>query len=276
MALQPPLDQAVQPIIQAFTGLTDNLDNIQDKILEYVNNLQEKLINLPDKIDCNDPRISEMKDLLSSINDRISDTQRLTENIQTVINILLVIATAAAVAIAIAIVITLVGNPAIEQGLKTAAFVVATILGILGLISLNLDSIVSLIQSLPDTLNNVLDKISSTCNNQAINLNTLKNLNDSDSQIDISQFEDMTESEFYQLINVSESDIQGRENKIEQLLEQQKSLLDNLIEAPSNVLVNTGVPDNNLGKTGDYYINKQNNQIYGPKVSDTSWGSPLN
>ena len=276
MALQPPLDQAVQPIIQAFTGLTDNLDNIQDKILEYVNNLQEKLINLPDKIDCNDPRISEMKDLLSSINDRISDTQRLTENIQTVINILLVIATAAAVAIAIAIVITLVGNPAIEQGLKTAAFVVATILGILGLISLNLDSIVSLIQSLPDTLSNVLDKISSTCNNQAINLNTLKNLNDSDSQIDISQFEDMTESEFYQLINVSESDIQGRENKIEQLLEQQKSLLDNLIEAPSNVLVNTGVPDNNLGKTGDYYINKQNNQIYGPKVSDTSWGSPLN
>ena len=276
MALQPPLDQAVQPIIQAFTGLTDNLDNIQDKILEYVNNLQEKLINLPDKIDCNDPRISEMKDLLSSINDRISDTQRLTENIQTVINILLVIATAAAVAIAIAIVITLVGNPAIEQGLKTAAFVVATILGILGLISLNLDSIVSLIQSLPDTLSNVLDKISSTCNNQAINLNTLKNLNDSDSQIDISQFEDMTESEFYQLINVSESDIQGRENKIEQLLEQQKSLLDNLIEAPSNVLVNTGVPDNNLGKTGDYYINKQNNQIYGPKVSDISWGSPLN
>jgi len=276
MALQPPLDQAVKPIIQAFTGLTDNLDNIQDKILEYVNNLQEKLINLPDKIDCNDPRISEMKDLLSSINDRISDTQRLTENIQTVINILIVIATAAAIAIAIAIVITLVGNPAIEQGLKTAAFVVATILGILGLISLNLDSIVNLIQSLPDTLSNVLDKISSTCNNQAINLNTLKNLNDSDSQIDISQFEDMTESEFYQLINVSESDMSDREAKIEQLLEQQKSLLDNLIEAPSNVLVNTGVPGNNLGKTGDYYINKQNNQIYGPKVSDTSWGSPLN
>ena len=107
-------------------------------------------------------------------------------------------------------------------------------------------------------------------------MNTLKNLNDDDSQIDISQFEDMTESEFYQLINVSDSDIQGREEKIEQLLEQQKSLLDNLIEAPSNVLVNMGVPDNNQGKTGDYYINKQNNQIYGPKVSDTSWGSPLN
>jgi len=272
MALQPPLDQAVQPIIQVFTALIDNLDNIQDKILEDVNELQEKLINLPDKIDCNDPRISEMKGLLSNINDRISDTQRSTENAQTVINILLVIATAAAIAIAIAIVVTLIGNPAIEQGLKTASFVVATILGILGLISLNLNSRVSLIQSLPDTLSGVLDKISSTCNNQAINLNTLKNLND----IDISQFEDMTESEFYQLINVSDSDISDRKNKIEQLLEQQKSLLDNLIEAPSNVLVNVGVPDNNLGKTGDYYINKQNNQIYGPKVSDTSWGSPLN
>ena len=272
MALQPPLDQAVQPIIQVFTALIDNLDNIQDKILEDVNELQEKLINLPDKIDCNDPRISEMKGLLSNINDRISDTQRSTENAQTVINILLVIATAAAIAIAIAIVVTLIGNPAIEQGLKTASFVVATILGILGLISLNLNSRVSLIQSLPDTLSNVLEKISSTCNNQTINLNTLKNLND----IDISQFEDMTESEFYQLINVSDSDISDREKKIEQLLEQQKSLLDNLIEAPSNVLVNTGVPDNNLGKTGDYYINKQNNQIYGPKVSDTSWGSPLN
>ena len=94
-------------------------------------------------------------------------------------------------------------------------------------------------------------------NNQPINLNTLSN---SDSQLNISQFEDMTESEFYQLINVSDSDIQGREEKIEQLLEQQKSLLDNLIEAPSNVIVNVGIPDNNQGKTGDYYINKQNNQ----------------
>jgi len=276
MALQPPLDQAVKPIIQLFSGFSDKLDGVQDSILQKVTELQEKVTGLPKKIDCNDPRISEMKDLLSGINDRISDTQQLTENIQTVINILIVIATAAAIAISIAIVVTLIGNPAIEQGLKIAAFVVATILGILGLISLNLDSIVSLIQSLPDTLSGVLDKISSTCNNQAINLNTLKNLNDSDSQIDISQFEDMTESEFYQLINVSESDIQGRENKIEQLLEQQKSLLENLIEAPSNVLVNVGVPDNSLGKTGDYYINKQNNQIYGPKVSDTSWGSPLN
>jgi len=120
-----------------------------------------------------------------------------------------------------------------------------------------------------------LTKLSSTCNNQAINLNTISNLND-DSQLNISQFEDMTESEFYQLINVSDSDISGREEKIEELLEQQKSLIDNLIEAPSNVLVNVGVPDNNQGKTGDYYINNQNNQIYGPKVSDTSWGSPLN
>ncbi len=273
MALQPPLDQAVKPIIQVFSGFSDKLDGVQNSLLGKVTELQEKVTGLPNKIDCNDPRILEMKEILDQINNNISNIQELFKNIQLVVNILLVVATVAAVGITIAIIVTLIGNPGIEQGLKVAAFVVATILGILGLISIALNSVVDLIQSLPDILNNALNKLSSTCNNQPINLNTLS---DSDSQLNISQFEDMTESEFYQLINVSDSDIQGREEKIEQLLEQQKSLLDNLIEAPSNVIVNVGIPDNNQGKTGDYYINKQNNQIYGPKVSDISWGSPLN
>ena len=38
----------------------------------------------------------------------------------------------------------------------------------------------------------------------------------------------MTETEFYRTVNVSDEDLQDRQQKIEQLLEQQQSLIDNV------------------------------------------------
>ena len=78
------------------------------------------------------------------------------------------------------------------------------------------------------------------------------------------------DSEFYQEINVSEEDLTRRSDDIQKLIEQQQSLL-TLQEAPSKVYQQAGLPNNNLGKTGDYYIDTQNLKIYGPKISDTEW-----
>jgi len=89
-------------------------------------------------------------------------------------------------------------------------------------------------------------------------------------------YDDLIQSEFYRDVNVSESDLQDRTQKIEQLLEQQRSLLENLIEAPSTVYKQNGNPSVDLGKPGDYYINTQTKLIYGPKINDTNWGDPVN
>jgi hypothetical protein len=75
---------------------------------------------------------------------------------------------------------------------------------------------------------------------------------------------------------VSESDLTDRSSNIETLLKQQQDLLTSLLEAPSAVYKQHGIPDPNLGKTGDYYINLDNSSVYGPKVSATQWGNPVN
>lgn len=270
MALNPPFDQAVKPIISLFSKFSDKLTGLQDGLAESLTELQEQITDLPDSIDCSDPRINNIKNLLNDINDGISNIQQLFDNIQSVINVLIAIATIAAIAISISLALVLPTNNAIVKALEVSSYVVATILGILGLISAALIGAKSFISAISTQLQSAIETISSICPNETFNLNVV-NVDDS-----AAQFSGMTESEFYRIVNVSDSDLQDRERKIEQLLEQQRSLIDNLIEAPSNVFRNAGIPDANIGKEGDYYIDSRNNNIFGPKISDTEWGSPLN
>lgn len=270
MALNPPFDQAVIPIINLFSKFSDKLNGLQDKLLGLVDEMQQKVNNLPDNAQCNDPQVKEIKDLFNELNDTISKMQKIFENAQLVVNILIIIATIAAVAISISLAIVLPTNNAIVKSLEVSSYVVTTILGILGLISLGLNIAVNKINSLSEQLESVLEKISNTCSNETFTINTIKRMDNADT------FADMTVSEFYRTVNVSESDLQDREQKIQQLLEQQKSLIDNLIEAPSNVISQSGIPNSDIGNQGDYYIDSSTNRIFGPKLSDSEWGSPLN
>ncbi len=270
MALNPPFDQAVTPIINLFSKFSNKLNGLQDKLLELVNEMQQKVNNLPDNAQCNDPQVKEIKDLFNELNDTISKMQTIFENAQSIVNILIIIATVAAIALSISLVIVLPTNNAIVKALEVSSYVVTTILGILGLISLGLNISVNKINSLSDQLQSVLEKISNTCSNEIFTINTINRTDNTDT------FADMSISEFYRTINVSESDLQNREQKIEQLLDQQKSLIDNLIEAPSNVISKSGIPNSSIGNQGDYYIDISTNRIFGPKLSDSEWGSPLN
>ncbi len=278
MALQPPFDQAVKPIINLFSNFSDKLNGLQDKLSDTLNQMQSKVNDLPDNVQCDDPKIQELKDLFDSLNDTISKMQDIFETAQQIVNILIVIATISAIGLAIAIAVTPVTNPGLQEGLKTAAFVVTTILGVLGLISLGLNIASNKVNSISEQIGPVLEKISNTCSNESFVINTIKRTDSADqfSGMTTSEFSDMVASEFYQPVNVAGSDLQDREQKIEQLLEQQRSLIDNLIEAPSNVLSDIGAPQSNLGKKGDYYINIDTNKIFGPKSTDTVWEGPLN
>ena len=270
MALQPPFDEAVKPIMGLFSKFSNKLNGLQNELTDKVNEMQQLVTGLPDNIDCNDPRINKLKELLERLNDIIAGIQKLFQNVQLAVNILIIIATIAAVAIAISLALVLPTNNAIVKALEVSSYVVATILGVLGLISLGLNMAVDFVNSLPDQLSSILDKLSSTCSNESFIINTLNRTDGAD------QFSDMTTSEFYRSVNVSETDLKDREQKIEKLLDQQRSLIDNLIEAPSNVLTDSGLPESDSGDTGDYYINIDTNKIFGPKISDIEWGTALN
>ena len=86
----------------------------------------------------------------------------------------------------------------------------------------------------------------------------------------------MIPTDFYTELNVSDTDLIQRSNTIQELVDQQRSLYNSLLEAPSQVYKRNGPPSQNLGKIGDYYLDIATNISYGPKLSDTDWGNPLN
>jgi hypothetical protein len=43
--------------------------------------------------------------------------------------------------------------------------------------------------------------------------------------------------------------------------------------AGRTILNGTGAPSNNLGVTGDFYVNNATHEFYGPKLTDTSWNN---
>lgn len=43
----------------------------------------------------------------------------------------------------------------------------------------------------------------------------------------------------------------------------------------SQILSSNGVPDPALGVIGDYYLDRDTNELYGPKTQETGWGTPL-
>lgn len=86
-------------------------------------------------------------------------------------------------------------------------------------------------------------------------------------------YNDWVKTEFYNEDNVSEDDLIFRSDTIEQLLRQQQDLLKSLLEAPSKVYQGSGLPDPNIGKPGDYYVDLVTNNVYGPKSSVELWGT---
>jgi len=277
MALTPPFDQAVKPILNLFGNINGKVGELQSKLLSQLTELQGKITDLPENIKCSDPRIDNIKQDIQRINDTISDIQTVFGNIQNVVNILLIVATISSIAIAISLAIVLPTNTGIVKALEVSSYVVATILGVLGAITGLIVFAQSMLSNISSALGPILNKLGSICNNETfiVNTDTANSiLNDISKQT--AGYGDMTQTEFYRTINVSSEDLQDREQKIEQLLEQQRSLIDNLIEAPSQVINNQGIPNSDIGNIGDYYIDKLSKTIYGPKISDTDWGTPVN
>jgi hypothetical protein len=282
MALQPPFDQAVKPILQSFGKFSGKISELQNQLLDRVNQVVSKVADLPNNIKCSDPRVLEIKNLLNSINNIIDSIESLFSNLSNVVNTLIAIATVSAILIGVLSVSPVplplgTPQPIFNKTLEVASYVVATILGILGTIKIIISVVIKRVTKVPEQLNAALEKLQNICSNDIINLKT----NGSDDQINniaqaIQEYEDATGTDFYKPKNVSAEDQQQRQQQIETLIQQQRSLIDNLIELPSNVYRETGQPDTELGTQGDYYIDTTTNTIYGPKPTDTNWGTPLN
>lgn len=250
----------------AITKLQSQLDKIIDKLNKQVTNAISKAGKLPTNINCDDPRILEIKRILAQIQKYIDQIRTILNILNIVIPILTAAAQIASVIINAQIAIPAPTPPAASQALAVQNELVANIASALKQASIIITIVNGSVMLSSKLLAGVINKLSSICNTETFEVSKITH-----DAINNQVVNDNITSEFYRLINVSQSDLDNRNVLIADLELQQRLLLTDLLEAPSKVYQNQGAPTNNLGKVGDYYIDLDTHTVYGPKVSSNTW-----
>jgi hypothetical protein len=280
-AIFPPLDRIPNLPPQITDKAIQQLNKLVDQLGDKVVTVAKDSVKLPEKCNCDDPRIKKIKKDLTDVQTLITKLQTEVPKIQKIINTTKTIITAAN-GVKTALSAAQLSNPVTaplflamllkdvqDATIKNALASVQQLAKVPPSLTAQLNKFVPPIQE-------ALGKIGSSCNGEvpaiSIPTSTLRDADALDSFGDGFDYNDLLDSEFYQEINVSQEDLTSRSENIQKLIEQQQSLL-TLQEAPSQVYQLVGRPSDDLGKTGDYYIDTQNLMIYGPKPSDTEWPS---
>ena len=268
--------QIVQQIILLLSKQIDAISNLAEKT-------STDCLNLAHNVKCSDPTVKQIKGQLADLQRLIDQLNIIINRTSDIISIINTVATTASVLKIIQLAIPSV--PGVPTGPITELINIFTKLIDNAKSSINsLKGILANIKSQFNRINsliaNSINTIGSICNNESFTVTSevASIINNASSIIgnDTSNINDQYPTEFYTNINVSDDDINLRFNTISELLENQLDVMTNLVEAPSKVYQASGVPENNLGKLGDYYINLDNQSIYGPKAQADDWGQPVN
>lgn len=278
-ALVPPFDIVPKLPGKGVNVIVKQINQQTNQLVDSVNKAVQSSIKLPKGASCDDPNVKKIKDDLAQIQQQISKLQEIVPKIQTTVNtVQTIVSTAAAVKGAIAL--AQLSNPVTAPlfiAQQLTAIQDATIANAIASLdqfkSIPADLTTKLATIVPP-LTSAIQKVSAACNGDLDGLETLQipNLGDDTPE----DYNDLLPSEFYNELNVSDDDLQDRSDAIESLLQQQRDLLSSLLEAPSKVYQEAGIPEPDVGKIGDYYIDTQNKLIYGPKLVTDSWGVGIN
>jgi hypothetical protein len=280
-AIVPPLDIIPKLPAKAVTIVIKQVDTQTDKLLDNVTKTVQDTVKLPTNIKCDDPRIAQIKKQLTDIQKQITTVQETIPKIQTTINTvrqLIGVATGIKTALSVAQLANPVTAPLFIAQQLTAiqdATIVNAISSLSQFASVPV-SLASKLQTITPPLLAAIDKVSNICNGDIDPLTISQDALSNNGLQTGTDYNDLVDTEFYNEENVSDNDLQHRSDTIQQLLEQQQNLLTSLQEAPSKVYQSSGAPSNTMGKLGDYYINLDNQSIYGPKLQADDWGQPVN
>ena len=278
-AIVPPLDFIPKLPAKAVNLTIKQIDKQTDKLLEQVTKTVQDSIKLPVNIKCDDPRIKKIKKQLTDIQTQLTTVQTNIPKIQkTIDTVKQVVGIAQGIKTAISI--AQLSNPVTAPlfiAQQLTAIQDATIVNAIESLKQFATvpaSLTSKLQTIVPPLIGAITKVSGICNGNIDNLelpsDVINTVNGEDVS-NIGDYNDLVATEFYNESNVSQSDLDDRADTIELLLQQQQNLLTSLLEAPSKVYQNYGVPANDLGKLGDYYIDLDAQKVYGPKSSSDNW-----
>ena len=285
MAVTPPLDKITTLPAFGVDIIQEQLNKLLDLILAEMKLVIQEVGKLPIDCDCNDPRVQQVKNRLQSIQDKLQQLkdelpkiQEIISQVQTIIKTGLTIKNTIAAAQLLNPITAPLFIASLTQQLQDE--LVSNAIQAIQPLAAVPNQALSKLNTLIPPLTKAIASLNSACN-EDIGLDIPK-LDDDSNNLGADNFgadfdyNDLLPSEFYREINVSDTDLDQRSDTIQQLVEQQQNLLTSLLESPSQVYKESGVPSANLGKTGDFYVDTTNNIAYGPKPSDSEWGGPLN
>jgi hypothetical protein len=228
-------------------------------------------LNLPINIKCTDPSIIKIRQLLTQINESISVLVRIIDVIQTSGAILQGIGSLVRVLKLVELLIPAVtGKP---TGPETDRIIelnktIDNVVAVIGSINISVKLCNSTLKSVNRMVATVLVKLGSICPDEEFTVS--QEVDDIINGVSKTNLAADYPSEFYDEINVSNSDIDNRLQEIQSLLTEELDVVSNLIEAPSKLIKKSSNPTLEDGNVGDFYMNMQNGSVFGPKT-ETGW-----
>ena len=294
MSVIPPLDRITKAPALGVDKIQQQFNKILDSIADQANKTIKDSAKLPINVNSDDPRVKNIKQSLENIQLSITKVQENIPKIQKAVTaITTIISTAQGINASIA-------AAQLAVPVTAGLFIAMQTQALQNQLIVNAIEAVKPLQSLPDQIESkitilipiliaAISKLNTITNDDVelnvpsipraddveLNVPSIPRADDVELNTD-NNYNDLIPTEFYNELNVSETDLTQRSDSIEQLVEQQQNLLTSLQEAPSQVYRGNGNPLPNLGKIGDYYLNTSNNVSYGPKISDNDWGTPIN
>jgi len=243
-----------------------------EQLSKFVSDFTNRIMQLNSKTRCSDPKIKQLKTDLEKILQQINTIK---QGLNSINNIVPVITTVSGIAQALkTIQLAIPSVPGVPTGPVTELINTFDNLGTNAKSSTSslqglIDSINTRLDMINKTLANGIDKLSSICNSEALDVTA-----EIAAELNGLNYDDIAPTRFYTELNVSDDDIQTRIQLIQDLIEQQLNVLQNLKEAPSKVLSNSKAPTVDIGDIDDYYIDTRNQVIYGPKTA-AGWGTGI-
>jgi hypothetical protein len=310
MPSPPPFDKITTIPAIAMSQLTIQFDSITESLVSRALNCVQDVIKLPESVKCSNPSIDRIKNKLRLILNTINNLIQSMPLISTLASIFQTIGSIASVALTFLIISPIPIPPAGIPVIQAQSELISNVLSAIKTLRILLKSIQSILVLVVSKLNFIFSFLISKCGAGALqgtDAGSLQDLPDvginvtvkRDISISDDPFEELScflkgveekfssvitpeinyntliSDDFYTNSSVTENTLVERNNNIRELLDLQLNVLETLKQSPSKLLTGIGVPLSSVGFVGDYFIDIQNNVIYGPKPSDNEWNNGI-
>jgi len=267
----PPvlIAERLLPLLNKYIGTLQQLGAIQ------IPNLLE---NIPTNVSCDDADVRELRNKLEALLNFLEKINDLIAVLSTVVNVLKILARVGQAAALAATLVTPTNGAAQSAG-ESNAQLAQNSLTVANILLSIFDRLLALFPTILTSAAQAQQFLNNLCNESADRVNDfLNNLSGNDT-IDVTLVTPPTAEElleqfpstFYTELNVSDEDLDARYQEIVELIDGGFDVINNLVELPTNVLTGQGSPLNTIGTAGDFYIDTQTNQLFGPKPTNGSW-----